>query len=476
LLTAFAEDAAASYRLLEEVSVRDFGAVGNGIDDDSKAFQAALNAASAFGKKVVVPACPAYYVVGNVTIPDGSTISGVADRPYVASIVNSVSGVGGAIVRRAGAQALFLFGNRVTLDRIVMHGVDRSVQCTQPATGLTKISGLTLVRCGIYGFSTAVGGDAAIGMARIIDCNIASNARGVTNIVDSQVMGGYVNANSGIGIYLGNGANDNSIVGVKNEWNGADNLNVFQSVSNVVVGGVIDRAGTHNVFVGASAELVIAGTKLRRAGRSGNGSNLRLESARKFVGTGIVAGRGADDDGTGLESPSIGIQLTGTNGRIILSSCDVADGFVTSALVRSGTVEQLIVQSCPGLRDIEVRPGQFESVGSVAALQTLQIQVPLLPLETFSQAAYQVDVVGRASVGGIYGIGQTMIVRREGGAGGVGGSALNYAIGSAGTGTEQMVVTVTGISADGGSCSVSIKNNRSDAAIAIRLKVRTIVA
>jgi len=287
-----------------------------------------------------------------------------------------------------------------------------------------------------------------------------------------KLWGGYVNANSGIGIYLGNGANDNSIVGVKNEWNGGDNLNVFQSVSNVVVGGVIDRAGTHTVFVGASAELVIAGTKLRRAGRSGNGSNLRLESARKFVGTGIVAGRGVDDDGTGLESPSIGIQLSGSNGRVILSSCDVADGFITAALVRSGTVEQPIVQSCP--RDIEVGPGQFESVGNVPASQTVKIQVPLLSLETFSQAAYQVDVVGRASVGGIYGIGQTVIIRREGGAGGVGGSALNYSIGNAGAGTEEMVVTE--ISADGGSCSVSVKDNRSDAAIAIRLKVRTVVA
>jgi len=60
------------------VSVRDFGAVGDGNSDDSKAFQKAFEAAEG---DVLIP--PGRYKVANVEIPDGTTAHGVGAKSVI---------------------------------------------------------------------------------------------------------------------------------------------------------------------------------------------------------------------------------------------------------------------------------------------------------------------------------------------------------------------------------------------------------
>lgn len=56
----------------DTVSVKKFGALGNGVSDDSAAFAAAI----ATGKRVLVPATTTAYLVDNVVIPTGTTLYG----------------------------------------------------------------------------------------------------------------------------------------------------------------------------------------------------------------------------------------------------------------------------------------------------------------------------------------------------------------------------------------------------------------
>jgi hypothetical protein len=60
------------------VSVRDFGAVGDGNPDDSKYFQKAFEAAEG---DVLIP--PGRYKVANVEIPDGTTAHGVGAKSMI---------------------------------------------------------------------------------------------------------------------------------------------------------------------------------------------------------------------------------------------------------------------------------------------------------------------------------------------------------------------------------------------------------
>jgi hypothetical protein len=58
------------------VNVRDFGALGDGITDDSAAFTAAITAAQTRGAKIYVPASATPYVLGATVALDGATMLG----------------------------------------------------------------------------------------------------------------------------------------------------------------------------------------------------------------------------------------------------------------------------------------------------------------------------------------------------------------------------------------------------------------
>ena len=62
-------------KLAQTVSVKDFGAVGDGITNDTVAFQNAINFTSSTGQNLFVPAGN-YLVTSTLTIPEGTSISG----------------------------------------------------------------------------------------------------------------------------------------------------------------------------------------------------------------------------------------------------------------------------------------------------------------------------------------------------------------------------------------------------------------
>lgn len=74
---ASAQPRTAQSKLRDVLSVKDFGAVGNGSADDTPAFAAAVSAASSSGRAVYVPGTTTYYrLIDEVTVPDGVSIVG----------------------------------------------------------------------------------------------------------------------------------------------------------------------------------------------------------------------------------------------------------------------------------------------------------------------------------------------------------------------------------------------------------------
>ncbi|NLP09198.1 hypothetical protein GX408_02250 [bacterium] len=70
---------------IDDLNVLDYGAVGDGNTDNTKAFQTALNQAAAKGGAVYVPAGQ-YRLDGVLTIPESVTLKGIAEGPVMARL------------------------------------------------------------------------------------------------------------------------------------------------------------------------------------------------------------------------------------------------------------------------------------------------------------------------------------------------------------------------------------------------------
>jgi Pectate lyase superfamily protein len=117
-------------------SVRDFGAIGDGVTDDSAAFQAALTAAQARSGVVYVPASPNPYVIGAALVLDGVGL--VGDGPGSMLKLAVASGFGLQLTGNApriadlrllgpGANAWPQSAAEVNLGAVALYGVQIAV-------------------------------------------------------------------------------------------------------------------------------------------------------------------------------------------------------------------------------------------------------------------------------------------------------------------------------------------------------------
>jgi len=110
-------------KMREWVSVKDFGAVGDGVTDDTAAFQAAINAATTAGVSVLVPGTSSAYVCGPLVV----TASVVGDGHRTAKLKRK-AGTSGAWITVAShlilIRNLHLNGGYIAARCIEVDGYD----------------------------------------------------------------------------------------------------------------------------------------------------------------------------------------------------------------------------------------------------------------------------------------------------------------------------------------------------------------
>lgn len=79
-------------------NVRDFGAAGDGIKDDTAAFQQALNEAGKAGGGIVNVSAGNYRINGNLKIPGAVTLQGILRVPPVV-VGGKITGVQGSVLQ-----------------------------------------------------------------------------------------------------------------------------------------------------------------------------------------------------------------------------------------------------------------------------------------------------------------------------------------------------------------------------------------
>lgn len=319
--------------LQQWVTFEDFGAIGDGITDDTAAVQAAI---SAVGRAVhLLPGRT--YLCGEVRPANGVHLFAHATAGYTTDIVQSRP----RILMKTGSRCLFdvyqCFGFSIT--NVVLDGFDRS------APLLTNGSDrLTLFNVRLLNGSFGLGGPKDPAETRytntpqLIKCSVMSCGIGISNTVDGFFTATEIANCRQAGLRMQAGANSNTFVGGRVEWTQEGTNVVFSGSPTSLVSGwmfvgtLFDRGQIGNVLLNYCSRVVFSGCLVHRGNRSGSTTptencNVYVGNSRDISFDGLITSRGPDDNGTGNNTPDYGFNFGTGNGSVTL----VGGSFVTAA-------------------------------------------------------------------------------------------------------------------------------------------------
>lgn len=335
------------------------GAVGTEVVVDY-ALQAAINDGVT---ALECPPVPGVYVFGQslITLPVGFSFEGKSRRTYTATSDASFNNVGTVFRLFNGASAIFKLTSRHTFRSVVFDGRNKSARFMQ---GDDQTQWCRFYDCGVHRWHIGAGGSSPNGYSATLiffGGTISSNTIGVKNVIDSLFLGTTINANDTDGVQLLTGANNNAFIGARNEWNNGDNYYGYGCKRILIQGELIDRAGKRAVAALAGAQFILSGVAVQRSGRlategSVDDAHYYIEGdTSSIIETAVHTTTGANDDGSGRQSPSYILATGGSSsdGKTFIASTSNLSGYTGSSWLRSGWVKTLSVLNCSGVEDIK---------------------------------------------------------------------------------------------------------------------------
>jgi parallel beta-helix repeat protein len=129
-------------KLRQTVSVKDFGAVGDGVTDDTAAIQAALDAVSGSGGVVVIPPSSSFYKVTNSLYPkSNTTITG-----YGAELRNTTASVF-VMIWALGAPGVANYLTNISVYGLTVDCNGTFIDCTGSGIGGSYCDNLRVIDC-----------------------------------------------------------------------------------------------------------------------------------------------------------------------------------------------------------------------------------------------------------------------------------------------------------------------------------------
>lgn len=298
----------------------------------------ALKAAVASGvTSLIFPPVSGVYGVGSantadiVQLPRGMRLRGFSWRPYTVSGDSSFLTTGTTLRRNPGAPALFYGAQRMCFRDINFDGVaQRNGAFFASTNSSEQFNGTRLEGCGFYRFSVALGWSGYIATLFALRCSVSGCGDAVRNTIDSNLIGCVFNANAR-GVNLQSGANNNSFIACRNEWNDGDNYFAYNAIENIIVGELCDRAGRGGVVAQGAASWYVSNSVVRRSGANqAVGSDYSANFVIIDNGTILLSGVRTDGGG-GTLSPSFCLSTLGAGkGTFVAGACDLR-GFTQSA-------------------------------------------------------------------------------------------------------------------------------------------------
>lgn len=330
------------------------------------------------------PPVKGIYVLGQtpVTLPTGFAMTGVASKPYTATTNTSFNNRGTVLRLFNGATSLFILTNRHRFFNIIFDGRDKSVNLMK-GVGSDQTQYCRFDSCGVYRWLNGFGGSSSSGYTatlQLIGCAIASNYRGIRNLIDSRITDCNINANDTAGVELNAGANNNSFVNVRNEWNGTYNWFCSGGKRNIVIGELCDRAGTNAFAAVNGGQWIVNGVTVQRSGK--NAVSGTTDDAHFYIAgagsvlilNGVYTLVGVNDDGSGNSTPSyiLASDSSGTDDKTFIAAGSKLDGYSSTSYIRPGSaIAKTSILGCIGVQDTvntgfhQIRNGRWHLGDSV---------------------------------------------------------------------------------------------------------------
>lgn len=447
----------------------------NALDPSTWDWSPAFAAAAATKRPVSYPRQPGGFILGDVPWPVGTILVGPSTPRYVNSSLASAQNLS-ALQVKAGSTRLFVAPVGIsfveyTFRDCAFYGYNKT---GAPIGAAIKLNMVKFYNCGSYNFFKGFGVDGAyLAGAGIYECHAAGNVRGIADLVDGKVFGGFANTNT-VGVYQGSGANDTEFVGFKNEWNTEEGYVFFGAQSCGITGGVVDRNGKAGIRA-VDCEVRVNGPRMRRNGHANIGT---VESAHIYVEgsasvlsiVNVTTAAGTNDDGSGVRSPSYTISEGPGAPRVSWFGGDARGCVVQSRLGGAGEVEY---RGARGITDRcnfgynRVINGacsvfRFDKTGflAVGATDTVNMMMPPMFMDSRQRRKLQITLRTSASVTS-YGRFDVMMVRNSGSvsAGWSIADLINPAGSVAMDATGAVQLTFTNFAADGSTFDLTVKNN-----------------
>ncbi len=221
-------------KLAQIISVKDFGAVGDGVTDDTAAIQAALDSGAT---RVYGPG--GTYLTGSLMIPSSVELYGDG-----AATVFKLKPAANATVIKNADQS----GNNVniTLRDIAIDG-NKANNTAGSCVSFVKVTGFKLQNVKAYDSDDHVFALTEVTRGQILECSgtgaagatqvgllLGASFPSVTNAVDVEVRGGYYASNGQDGVLFEAGSNVR-IIGVTSNSNGQTGIKVGSTASRYIV-------------------------------------------------------------------------------------------------------------------------------------------------------------------------------------------------------------------------------------------------